>query len=158
MNREVLVAIRDLLTSRHVLGLAVVIDGNPEASLLPYAMRADFGAVYIQASRLARHTRALTPGAHVGVLIHGPDTDDADPMQVPRLTIRAVVNPIAPDGSEYEPARKAFLTRIPGAEMTLSFGDFALFELAFVVGRYVAGFAQAYDVAAGDFKDIAALP
>ena len=39
----------------------------PDASLLPYAFRPDFGAVYVQASALARHARGLTTGATVGI-------------------------------------------------------------------------------------------
>jgi len=66
MDRQVLEAIRDLVASNRVLSLAVVIDGEPEASLLPYAVRPDYGALYVQASALARHAKGLPPRARGG--------------------------------------------------------------------------------------------
>ena len=50
MDQQVLEAIRDMMTTHRVLSLAVLVDNEPEASLLPYAVRPDYGAVYIQAS------------------------------------------------------------------------------------------------------------
>jgi heme iron utilization protein len=145
-------AIRALLRGRKVLGLAVVLDGEPAVSLTPYAPAPDFSALYIQASTLARHTRALTPGARVSVLGHGLDTEDADPLQIERLTVQATVEPLDRDGPAFEQASAVFVARFPAAAVTLGFTDFGLFALRFVSGRYVAGFAQAFDVAADDLQ------
>jgi hypothetical protein len=41
MDREVLSAIREMLTTRTALCLAAVIDGEPSASLLPFAVLPD---------------------------------------------------------------------------------------------------------------------
>ena len=84
MEHNVLEKIRRLLEEARVLSLAVVVDGDPEAALLPFARRADYGALYVQASGLARHARGLQPGARVGVLVHANDSPDADPMQLSR--------------------------------------------------------------------------
>jgi putative heme iron utilization protein len=157
MDQERLVAIRTLLTSRKVLGLAAVIDGEPAASLLPYAVAQDFGAVYVQASQLARHTRALTSGARVSLLIHGLDTDDADPLQIERLTVQATVEPLERESEAFSRASEHFVARFPSAAVTLDFDDFGLFALRFHDGRYVAGFAQAFDVEPDDFAAIASL-
>jgi heme iron utilization protein len=157
MERHVLEAIRDMIASHQVLGLAVLVDGDPEASLLPYAVRPDFGAVYVQASGLARHTRGLLPGARVGVLIHEPESPEADPLQTPRLTVQATVTVLDREGEAFSGARAIFVARFPGAEMTLSLGDFNLYELAFGRGRYVAGFAQAFNLGPDTFREIAAL-
>ena len=72
------------------MSLAVIVEGDPEAALLPFVARDDFAAVYVQASGLARHSRGLTADARVGVLVHTPDTRDADPMQLRRLTAQPV--------------------------------------------------------------------
>jgi hypothetical protein len=157
MERHVLEAIRDMIASHRVLGLAVIVDGDPEASLLPYAMRPDFGAVYVQASGLARHSRGLQPGARVGVLIHESETPDGDPLQTPRMTIQATVTVLDRDSDAFAAARDIFIARLPGAEMTLSLGDFNLYELQFGRGRYVAGFAQAFNLGPDTFKEVAAL-
>jgi hypothetical protein len=157
MERHVLEAIRDMIASHRVLGLAVIVDGDPEASLLPYAVRPDFGAVYVQASGLARHSRGLQPGAHVGVVIHESETPDGDPLQTPRMTLQATVTVLDRDSAQFAAARAIFIARLPGAELTLSLGDFNLYELQFGRGRYVAGFAQAFNLGPDTFKDVAAL-
>ena len=57
MTPEARGRLEGLLTGQRLLALAVVVDGEPVAGLVPYVVAADFGALYIQASRLARHTR-----------------------------------------------------------------------------------------------------
>ncbi len=157
MEPHILTAIRDMIASHRVLGLAVIVEGEPEASLLPYAARPDYGAVYVQASGLARHTRGLQAGARVGVLIHESESLEADPLQTPRMTVQATVTVLDRESAAFAKARAIFVARFPGAEMTLSLGDFNLYELAFGRGRYVAGFAQAYNLGPGTFTDLAVL-
>ena len=157
MDRQVLEAIRDMVASHRVLSLAVLVEGDPEASLLPYAVRPDYGAVYVQASGLARHTRGLQPGARVGVLIHENEATDADPLQTKRMTVQATVAVLDRESDTFAAAREVFVGRLPGAEMTLSLGDFNLYELTLGRGRYIAGFGQAYNIGPDTFKEIAAL-
>jgi len=157
MNREVLLAIRSLLTAQRVASLAVLVDGEAEASLLPYALRPDYGAIYVQASALARHTRGLRPGAVVGVLVHANDAPDEDPLQIPRLSVRAVVSVLARDSEQFAVASALFVGRFPGAAVTLDLGDFNLYELALGRGRYVEGFARAFNVGADTFEQLAGL-
>ncbi len=157
MDRQVLEAVRDMLTTHRVLSLAVVVDGDPESSLLPYAVRPDYGAVYVQASGLARHSRGLQPGARVGVLIHENDTPDADPLQIGRMIVQATVTVLDRESREFSAARDVFVERFPAAGMTLSLGDFNLYELQLGRGRYVAGFAQAFNIGPETFKEVAEL-
>ncbi len=157
MEREIIAAIRNMLTVRSVLCLAAVVDGEPSASLLPFAVAPDFLGVYVQASTLARHSRALQAEARVGLLIHGLDTSDVDPLQVPRLSMQAVVEPLERESDAFADARDVFIRRLPSAEMTLTLTDFTLYRLRFVRGRYVAGFAQAFDLGRDTFEDVAFL-
>jgi len=157
MDRQVLEAIRDLMATHRVLGLAVLVDGDPEASLLPYAVRADYGAVYVQASGLARHSKGLQPGARVGVLIHENEAADADPLQTKRMTVQATVAVLDRESEAFAAAREAFVGRLPGAAMTLNLGDFTLYELTLGRGRYIAGFGQAYNIGPDTFREIAEL-
>ena len=154
MDRAVLDAIRDLLHGARVLSLAVLVDGDPEAALLPFAHRDDYGAVFVQASGLARHTRGLQPGARVGVLVHANDTPDADPMQLPRLSVQATVAVLDRDSPAYAAAADRFVVRFPAAAVTLQLGDFNLYELTFGRGRYVEGFARAFNVGPDTFAEI----
>jgi putative heme iron utilization protein len=157
MDRDVLQAIRRLLEETRVLSLAVVVDGDPEAALLPFARRADYGALYVQASGLARHARGLPSGVRVGVLVHANDAPDADPMQLSRLSVQATVAVLDKAGRPFETAAARFTTRFPGAAMTLELGDFNLYELTLGRGRSVEGFARAFNVGPDTFGAIAAL-
>jgi putative heme iron utilization protein len=155
MDAQVLAAIRDLLTTQRVLALAVLVDGEPETGLLPFALRDDFGAAYVQASGLARHARGLTPGARVGILIHAADTPEADPMQLARLTLQADVEVLDKKSERFAAARERFVARFPAADMTLDMEDFNLYELRFDRGRYIEGFARAFNVGKDTFRELA---
>jgi putative heme iron utilization protein len=154
MDRETLTALRDLLSSNRLLALAVIVEDQPEAALLPYALREDFGAAFVQASGLARHARGLTPGAQVGLLIHASDSSEVDAMQVPRLMVSATVRILERGSDEFRSAAARFVARFPDAEMTLELADFNLYELTFGRGRYVEGFARAVNVGQETFKEM----
>jgi putative heme iron utilization protein len=154
MDADVLGSIRALLQAHRVLALGVLVDGEPEVGLLPFALRDDFAAVYVQASALARHARGLTPGAHVGLLIHATDQPDADPMQLARLTLQATVDVLDKDTDRFAAARERFVARFPAAAFTLDLGDFELYELTFGRGRYVEGFARAFNLGPETFREL----
>jgi putative heme iron utilization protein len=150
MTRDVLTAIRTLLDTERVLSLAVLVDGDPEAGLLPFAVREDYGALFVQASGLARHSRGLSPGATVAVLVHAADRPDRDPMQLPRLAVQASVRPFERSTEPFAAAAARFTARFPAAAVTLALGDFTLYELTLGRGRYVEGFAHTFNVGQGD--------
>jgi heme iron utilization protein len=157
MDREVLVAIKTLLDGERVLGLASIIDGEPDAGLLPFAVRSDYGAVFVQASQMARHSRGLQPDGRVGVLIHAQDSPGADPLQIPRLLLAATVTVLTRNTRGWDAAEAAFLARFPQAEMTLGLGDFNLYALELGHGRYVEGFGRAFNVGPATFAQAGSL-
>lgn len=157
MERNVLEAIRSLLQDSRVLSLAVLVDGDPEAALLPFACREDYRALYVQASGLARHARGLQSAARVGVLVHANDTADADPMQLSRLSVQATVAVLDRASREFASAAARFIARFPGAELTLGLQDFNLYELRLGRGRYVEGFARAFNIGPDTFSEVATL-
>ena len=136
-----------LLREQRVLTLGVVVEGAPVLGLLPFA-RASDGAVLVHASRLAKHTQGLRPGARAAVLVHAPDTGDA--LQVPRLTLDVEVHGLTPQTPAFDEGRAAYLARFPEAEVTFGLGDFALFALRPRGGRLVVGFGRARDVGPDD--------
>jgi heme oxygenase (biliverdin-IX-beta and delta-forming) len=157
VDREQLESIRSLLLTTRVLSLAYVTDIGAEAALIPFAPRDDCKALYVQASTLARHTRALQAGGRVGVLVHGQDTGKTNPMQLARLSVAATVLQIDQNSAGYDAAATQFVTRFPAAKMTLGFGDFGLYMLTLGEGRFVEGFARAFDVTAETFAAISSL-
>jgi putative heme iron utilization protein len=152
MTPEQLIEIRGLLTTERVLALAVLVDGEPYCGLLPYANMPDCSAAIVHASRLARHSRGLQHGSPFGVLIHRQDRPDADPLQIPRLTLQGTVELLDPASDAHRDARQLFAQRFPSAQHTFSLGDFDLFRLRFEKGRYVGGFAQALNLGPEDFR------
>ena len=151
MDRDILTAIRTLLETERVLTAAVIVDGEPVAALLPYALSADLTALYVQASALARHSRGLQAGSTVSVLVHAAATPDRDPMQVPRLTVQATVTLLDRESPGYAAAAERLTQRFPVAATTLALADFSVCALTLGRGRYVEGFARAVTVGPATF-------
>ena len=61
-----------LLAGQRLLALGVVVEGAPVVGLVPYALAADRTALYIQASRLAAHSRGLETGSRWSGVVHEP--------------------------------------------------------------------------------------
>jgi len=152
MDPTTLAAIRHLLDTERVLTAAVMVDGEPVAALLPFALGATHGSLLVQASGLARHTRGLVHGTTIGVVVHRAVTPDLDAMQVPRLTVQATVHLLDRDDQAFDDAAARFIHRFAHASTTLALGDFRLFELVLGRGRYVEGFARAFNVSGETFR------
>ncbi|MGE3840500.1 MAG: hypothetical protein AB7I50_02820 [Vicinamibacterales bacterium] len=156
MRPDQLQELRALLDRRRVLSLAVVADSQPVIGLLPFACMPDYRALVVHASRLARHTRGLTPGSSFDVLIHEPE-DGADAMQVKRVTLRGVVGPVERDSGAYAVVRQRFLERFPEAESITELGDFSFYVLLIHAGRLVTGFAGAANVTQDALSQLASM-
>lgn len=155
MGPEDRVLLKSLLVDERLLALSLVAGGEPLAGLLPFAVAEDFSAVYVQASQLARHSRGLTPGARFSAVVHRPDGPDADPLQIPRVILEGVVDPLEGDRPEREPAVRAFVRRFPSAAMTLALPGFSPYRLDIEAGRIVAGFGSAANLTFADFQGLA---
>ena len=147
-----------LLLGQRLLALGVVAEGEPIVGLLPYAVADDRSALIVQASRLARHSEGLVAGAPWSGVIHVPDTAGTDPLQVPRLQLEGVVDPLRGDRPELQPASRAFLARFPEAGMTLQLPDFTLYRLEIRGGRMVLGFGRALNLSREHFRDLSKSP
>lgn len=155
MTPEETILLKSLLTTRRVLSLAVIVDGAPLSGLLPFAMQADFAAVLVHASSLAKHTAGLDEGASVSFLIHAADTPDSDPLQLPRLSMQARVAKLAKDSSDYPPAQAAYVARFPSSQPIFGLGDFNLYALLPITGRFVVGFGRALNLTADALRELA---
>lgn len=147
-------AIRHLLETERVLTAAVLVEGEPVAALLPFALDLTTGSLIIQASGLARHTAGLTQGATVGIVVHRAVSPAHDAMQVPRLSVQAHVVVLDRDDAAFTAAAELLVHRFPGAATTLALGDFRLCALELGRGRYVEGFARALNVSRDTFRQL----
>jgi len=150
--------LRDLLTARRVLALAVVADGEPVLGMVPFVAEPDLSAVLIHVSRLAPHGRALAAGAPFAVLIHGLDTPDISPGEIARVRLSGRAEHVPRDSAAYPAARAAYLTRFPESAVTFTLADFELYRLAFEGGRLVAGFARTVDLRPDTLRRAANAP
>jgi len=139
MQEEDRRAILDLLHAHRVLTLAVLVDGEPYASALPFALRPDLGGALVHASKLARHSRGLSEGAPFSVVIQSAEGKGGD-RSTCRGDLHGRVRTIDRGSREWEEGRATFVARLPEGEMMFSLGDFGLYELHFEHGRYFAGF------------------
>lgn len=144
-----------LLSEQRLVALGVVVDGEPVVGLLPYALAEDFAALYVQASRLARHSQGLSTGNKWSGVVHEPDGGERDALQVPRLVLEGTVERLVADTAAHQEASAAFLGRFPSAEMTLQLGDFALYRLEIEGGRLILGFGRALNLSRSHFADLA---
>jgi putative heme iron utilization protein len=134
--------LRELLTGRRVLALALVADGEPVLGMVPFAAEADLSAVLIHVSSLAPHGRVIAPGAPFAVLIQGPDAPELNPGEIPRVRLSGRAEHLPRGSAGYPAARAAYLARFPDSELTFALADFELYRLPFDGGRLVAGFAR----------------
>lgn len=157
MTPEQVEELLGMLTRQRVLALAVLVEGEPAIGLLPFAITAGFDALLVNASDLARHTRGLTPGARFDALVHEPETSEADPLQIPRVTLRGHVVLRDPESAEYLDDEQRYLDRFPDAAMIVrELGGFRIYRLQLEAGRYVSGFAGSLNLDRDSFAELAA--
>jgi putative heme iron utilization protein len=145
-----------LLRECRVATLAVMVNDRPYASLVPFAMTQDLGAALIHTSSLARHSEGLTAGAAFSLLIHETDSPPhSNPAQLARVSLEGRVSPIERNDAGYAEARERYLAKFPKSQITFDLADFTLHALEIAHCRFVAGFAQTYNLTAAELKDLA---
>lgn len=151
MSEPTSLAVQALLDREPVLTAAVVVEGEPVAAVLPFAVTADGGALLVHVSALARHARGLFDGAPVGIAVHAAASAGRDPMQLPRLTVQTVAHAVERGSPAFDAAAARLAARFPAAATTLALPDFSVYALALGRGRYVEGFARAVSVGPATF-------
>lgn len=146
--------LRTLLSAR-VLGLGVLVENEPYVSLAPFAPRPDLSGLLIHASRLARHTAGLAPGAPFSALLSVADHPDANPLALPRLTLEGHVEALDKDTDAYEEAAEIYRARLPSSEVTFQLADFRLYELVPEDGQLIAGFGRVIPVGPEELREVA---
>lgn len=154
MKPEEHALLRGLLVDRQMLSLGVLIENQPYVGMVPFAVREDFSALIIHASRLARHTRGLADGAPYGALIHVLEVPGMDVQQMARVSLQGTVRVPQPGTKEYGVCKDLYIRKFPQSEMTFSLGDFQIYELALESGRLVIGFARTTNLNAGHFRKL----
>ena len=138
--------------------LATYGNGAPLASMVAYACEADFGGFLLHLSRLSLHTRNLLQFPSASLAISEPDTARVrNPQTLARVSIQGEARSLEEDSPGYAKAKALYEKRFPDSSLLFGFGDFLLFRLFPREARFVAGFARAYTVSAGELKEAAAV-
>lgn len=146
--------LRSLLVDRQMLSLGVLVENQPYVGMVPFAVREDFSALVIHASRLARHSKGLVEGASYGALIHVLEVPGMDVRQLARVSVQGTVNAPQPGTKEHDFCKQLYIRKFPQSEMTFSLGDFQIYELALKSGRLVLGFARTINLNADHFREL----
>ncbi len=156
MNDEVLQLLGRLLRMRRVTALGTLREGSPLVSMVAYALEPETPALLIHISGLAYHTQDLLGDPRVGMLVMEEDSamdGGRDPQTLARVSLRGMAERIERDDATYSLARERYLERFPAAEPLFSFGDFGLFRIRVLGARFVAGFAQTYNLSADQVRE-----
>ena len=150
--------LKQLIIEQRVGSLAVLVEGKPYASMVPFALTEDGSAALIHASSMARHSAGLQADAPYALLIHELDSSpDKNPAQLGRITLEGAVRPLSREEPAYAAGQHAYLEKFPKSQITFQLGDFTLYELRIDLARLVAGFAKTFDLTPRDIAAVAAL-
>jgi putative heme iron utilization protein len=137
------------LTKQKSLMLSSLNDaGFPHASYAPFAHHEN--ELFIFISQLAAHTQHLLTTSKAGVLMIEDESLSDDVFARTRLSYQMKVEAIDRD-DDFWPQGIALLKQKLGDRIDLlsQLGDFVLFRLTPLEGRYVKGFGRAYEVSPG---------
>ncbi len=135
-----------IIRNTRIATLATFRDEEPFTSMVSFASPNDFSAFYIFVSRLAQHTVNMQKNKRVSLLICETDDGRPDPQTLARISIRGSAEVIENGEPGYTPIKSLYLERFPESAQLLKLEDFSFWRIRPVGGRYVAGFAKAYNV------------
>lgn len=142
--------LRALLLGRGVACLATLHDGRPFASMVPFAATTagDRLRLVVHVSGLATHTRDMRSSPDVCLMMMAPETDEAPPQALPRVSISGQAEFIAKEHPEHAMLKAAYLGKFPEAADLFQLGDFSIVAIEPTSARFVAGFARAMTLSA----------
>jgi putative heme iron utilization protein len=146
-----------LIFDTRIAALGTIHDGEPNLAMVAVAVESDFSSFYIHVSKLGKHTTDMEKDAHVSLLLTEPDDRRADPQTLARASIRGTSEMLPRGTPDYPRAREIYLKRFPEAEQLFSLGDFNIWRITPTGGRFVAGFARAFNLSPDALKKVSSL-
>lgn len=137
-----------LIRNTRIASLGTLRDEAPQVSMVAFIHNDDFSAFYIFVSRLAQHTVDMQKDNRVNLMICETDDGRPDPQTLSRVSIRGKVENIQSGEPGYSPLKQQYLARFPEAEQLFNLSDFSFWRITPRGGRYVAGFAKAFNLTA----------
>ncbi len=148
----------DLIRAQRYAAIGTLREGAPFVSMILYAASPDFQAFYTLISKLAHHTQDIQKDPRVSLmLIESGNNVSADPQQLARVSINGEAIPVSPDDPEYESIQSLYIEKHPQAAFNLTLKDFTFYRIVPRHARYVAGFAQAFNLNPDDLRKIGGM-
>lgn len=139
-------ALARLIRETRIAALGTIHNGEPNLAMMAVAVEDDFSAFYIHVSKLGKHTGDMEKDPHVSLLFSEMDDRRPDPQTLARLSLNGTADLIPRMDPHYAQNKHTYLTRFPEAEGLFSLGDFNLWRISPKGGRFVAGFARAFNI------------
>ena len=143
-----------IIRNTRIAALSTLRDEEPLSSMVAFVPLEDFSAFYIHVSRLAQHTVDMKKKKQVSLLITETDDGRADPQTLARVSIRCSAEMLENGAPGYTPIKELYLARFTASEEIFKLDDFNFWRLRPKGGRYVAGFAKAYNVTVETLQDV----
>jgi nitroimidazol reductase NimA-like FMN-containing flavoprotein (pyridoxamine 5'-phosphate oxidase superfamily) len=135
-----------LIRETRIATLGTLHEGESNLAMVAYSFAEDFSAFYIHVSKLGKHTPDMENDPHVSLLIAETDDQRADPQTLARVSIRGTAEVLPRTDVGYTDVKNIYLERFPEAEQLFRLGDFNLWKIKPLGGRFVAGFARAFNL------------
>jgi heme iron utilization protein len=135
-----------LIRSTRIAALGTLHNGEPNLAMVAYAFAEDFSAFYIHVSKLGKHTTDMENDPRVSLLITATDDGRADPQTLARVSIRGIAEILPRTDPGYAQVKTIYLERFPEADRLFSLGDFNIWKIRPIGGRFVAGFGRAFNL------------
>lgn len=136
--------VRYLLETTRVGMLATIGESLPLASAVPFVSIDGWVTVLLHLSTLAAHTQNLSRDSRVSLLLMEADGPQKNPMALKRLTLQGTASRLNQRASLYETLACRYVDRFPDAQITMTLGDFQLWQLQMHAAQFIAGFGRAY--------------
>ncbi len=146
--------IHELLANLKTVHLATIDDNNqPEASYTPYV---EFeSAYYLFISDLAKHTINLKQNASISLLFIEDEANCRNPFSRRRAILQGKGVIVQRDSAHYQLAIAQFRGRFGDfIDVIEPLQDFNLFRINAHKGRYIRGFAQAFELTGDGLNQI----
>lgn len=146
--------IQEFRDSRKTLQLGTVDkEGKPHTSYAPFAFSER--GYYILVSDLATHGQNLKHRKAVSIMMIEDESEARSIFARRRLSFDTNAEPVERDSEHWHTAVEVMRERLGEMIDNLSqLGDFNLYRLNPVIGRYVKGFGQAFDVSGEDMLSV----
>lgn len=135
-----------LLDQQPVASLAVLENGYPAVSLVPFVVQRDPLRFAIFISELSSHTQALRANARAGLMIHEPPKagDPRSNHALPRVMVSGKAEFLSREAAMEQGFESLYRAKYEIAEMLLGLADFHFCQITPTQGSFIQGFGQAF--------------